>query len=371
MRSSTGQYYRSLDQIRAIAAYMVFSWHFLHMGAFSFPVPLAGAPELFPLALFDEGHTGVALFMTLSGYLFAKLLDGKRISYGAFLWNRFIRLAPLLFLVIIVVGVQIHQRGHDVAKYAAKVARGYYRPSLPNGGWSVTAEFHFYLLLPFLLAAARRWRWALPAALAAAILIRTAAHAQSGDVQHLAYFTLVGRIDQFLLGMLGYQMRRRLTGRHAIAGAVFLIFSLFYSWFDRAGGFYRVPETAFPIALWIWLPTIEGLAYAMLISWYDNSITPSDHWLSRFIATVGTYSYSIYLLHFFFVFSMSRYIHSNLLGLKNFYVALVVSAFAFLCMVPLGYLSYRFIEEPFLRLRTRYIRDPDQGEPGPAPASSQ
>jgi len=29
------------------------------------------------MALLDEGHTGVALFMTLSGYLFAKLLDGK------------------------------------------------------------------------------------------------------------------------------------------------------------------------------------------------------------------------------------------------------------------------------------------------------
>jgi len=30
--------------------------------------------------------------MTLSGYLFAKLLDGKRIKYGSFLWNRFLRL---------------------------------------------------------------------------------------------------------------------------------------------------------------------------------------------------------------------------------------------------------------------------------------
>ena len=54
---------------------MVFAWHFTHAGGY--PVPLEYSPNAFPLAIFDEGHTGVALFMTLSGYLFAKLLDGK------------------------------------------------------------------------------------------------------------------------------------------------------------------------------------------------------------------------------------------------------------------------------------------------------
>jgi len=84
---------QGLDHIRALAALMVFSWHFLHF-ANGYPVPFEGAPLIFALALFDEGHTGVALFMTLSGYIFAKLLDGKVIKYYSFLKRRAVRLMP-------------------------------------------------------------------------------------------------------------------------------------------------------------------------------------------------------------------------------------------------------------------------------------
>lgn len=66
MRSSSGQHFVALDQVRGVAAFLVVAWHFLH-GASGTPVPFEGAPAVFPLALADEGHTGVALFMVLSG----------------------------------------------------------------------------------------------------------------------------------------------------------------------------------------------------------------------------------------------------------------------------------------------------------------
>src|SRR3954468_4994130 len=74
---------------------MVFTWHFTHAGN-GYPVAFEGAPALFPFALFDEGHTGVALFMTLSGYLFAKLVGDKRLDFVSFLYSRALRLGPLL-----------------------------------------------------------------------------------------------------------------------------------------------------------------------------------------------------------------------------------------------------------------------------------
>jgi len=83
---------------------MVFAWHFTHAW-YGYPIPFEYVPAIFPLALLDEGHTGVALFMTLSGYLFAKLLDGKTIDYAAFLWNRALRLFPLLGVVVVIVGI--------------------------------------------------------------------------------------------------------------------------------------------------------------------------------------------------------------------------------------------------------------------------
>jgi peptidoglycan/LPS O-acetylase OafA/YrhL len=99
MRSSSGQHFVALDHLRALAAFLVFAWHFLH-STNGVPVPFEGAPSIFPFAIFDEGHTGVALFMVLSGYLFAKLLEGKEIYYGAFFWNRFIRLAVASHVII-------------------------------------------------------------------------------------------------------------------------------------------------------------------------------------------------------------------------------------------------------------------------------
>ena len=65
MKSSEGKYFAKLDHVRAFAAYLVFVWHFTHLTA-QFPVPAAASPY-FPFALLEEGHTGVALFMTLSG----------------------------------------------------------------------------------------------------------------------------------------------------------------------------------------------------------------------------------------------------------------------------------------------------------------
>lgn len=81
MRSSSGTHFIALDHVRAFAAFMVFTWHFTH-ATNGYPIPFDYVPRIFPFALLDEGHTGVALFMTLSGYLFAKLLDGKTINFS-------------------------------------------------------------------------------------------------------------------------------------------------------------------------------------------------------------------------------------------------------------------------------------------------
>jgi len=89
--------------------------------------------------------------MTLSGYLFAKLLNGKNIIYTSFIWNRFLRLAPLLFVVIVLVGLKKHIIDDDLIEYLKRIISGIVKPTLPNGGWSITVEFHFYLILPILL----------------------------------------------------------------------------------------------------------------------------------------------------------------------------------------------------------------------------
>lgn len=362
MKSSSGKYFIALDHIRAFAAFMVFTWHFTHAGNGS-PVPFEYIPSFFALSVLDEGHTGVALFMTLSGYLFSKLLDEKKIDYIHFIWNRFLRLAPLLFVVILIVGLQRYLIGDNVIwykwvfKYSLDILKGMVYPSLPNGGWSVTVEFHFYLILPILLWLSSKSDFSLFIVIFATICIRLFFYSELGEVQRLAYGTILGRLDQFVLGIVAFHFHTLIIGRHLIAFCSTITFMLFYWWFDMQGGLYQNPSYPSTSIVWVFMPTIEGAFYAMMIAWYDNSFCHSINRLSTFFSTVGNYSYSIYLLHFFVVFRMANFINKNIIEISNFYLALFFSILCFFMMVPLGYLSYRFIESPFLKLRTRYIID--------------
>jgi len=301
MRSSSGTYYVGLDHLRALAALLVFVWHFIH----TVPVvPWEYVPSFFPAAIIDEGHTGVALFMCLSGYLFGKLLDGKQIKYGAFLWNRFIRLAPLLLLVLVIVGFLDHR--DDLIGYSKSILKGVIfpadRPPLPNGSWSIVAEAYFYLVLPLILLLLRRGVGYVALIVVAAILLRTGIYLHRGEIQTISYYTIIGRVDQFVLGIVAFSLRDYMKNRHLTMVALFTAFAVFYWCFDAAGGFYKPPTFPSPHPIWIVLPTIEGLFFCSLIAYYDGSFHFRDHGLSGLIAKIGTYSYSIYLTHFFIFF---------------------------------------------------------------------
>ena len=350
MKSSSGEHFLALDHLRALAAFMVFSNHFIHDDK-GYPVAFAQVP-IPPLNLFHDGWSGVALFMALSGYLFAKLLDGRRIDWAAFLWNRFLRLAPLLAIVIVAAGVIKVASGTPATEYLRSIALGLVAPTLPNGGWSIAVEVHFYLLLPLLLWMTRRWTLALLYVLAGAILVRAALYLEQGEVSWLAYWTIVGRIDQFVLGMLAFQMRHLARGRHVLAVLLVLALAICYWTFNKTGWLYDLPS---PTPLWVVFPALEGLAYAFAIAYYDNSFKVSQGRPSRFLGLIGTYSYSIYLLHFFFVFHMSRFVDHHLMWLSSPYRAFAWSLVGFALMVPLGHLSFKYVEAPFLRRRKRYV----------------
>lgn len=353
MRSTSGQHFIALDHVRALAAFMVVTWHFNH-GFTGYPVPFEHVPSLFPVSLLEEGHTGVALFMTLSGYLFAKLLAGRTVHFPLFFWNRALRLLPLLIVVLVLVGIRKVRTGEETfASYLVSVAQGVVLPTWSNGGWSITVELHFYLLLPLLLWLGRKSRWLLPATILVAIVFRAWLLHERGEVQSLAYFTLVGRIDQFLLGMIAFQCRPWLAGRHLVGLATLAGFMYFYGQFDAHGGFAKNYPS--PSALWVFMPTIEGFAYAVGIAWYESSFRHSSSAFSRFVARMGEYSYSIYLLHVFFVFNAASWVHDYVIDISNLYLACFFSLLFFLCMVIPGYLSFRFIESPFLKMRRQYL----------------
>ena len=358
MRSTSGQHFIGLDHLRALAALLVVTWHFIPVGLY----PPDAAPSVIPLALFDEGHTGVSLFMVLSGYLFAKLLDGRRILFRPFVRNRVLRLAPLLLVVC----AYQWSKSPDAVRFLGDLARGFVLPTWPNGGWSIAIELQFYLLLPVILVLGRRTPWAVVAVVAAALALRMGVHLGRGNVQDFAYWTLGGRIDQFAAGMLAWRFRASFVGRGRTVGMLFAAFALAWWVFDRAGGFYGTRDSI----AWVFIPMAEALAWSALVAWYDgrtaNAQSPPSR-LSRAVAFYGDVSYSIYLLHFFWVFKAARDLGETGFPMTNVY-ALMAAAFGFFLLMGVpAWITNRCIERPFMRWRRPYAVPLAP----PAPAATQ
>jgi len=352
VKSSSGEHYVALDHVRALAAFMVVAWHFGHVSG---PASDNTAP-LIPF--FDEGHLGVSLFMTLSGYLFAKLLSGRRLIFPLFLWNRAVRLGPLLLVALALEGLRQVAGGVELTDYLTQLAKGLILPTMPRGTWSIIVELHFYLLLPLLLWIGRRWLPGLFLVLAAAMALRATLWALDINLAHFIARTIVGRIDQFVLGILAFRYAHRITGK--VAAAVAVVFYLGYVAFDLAGGGLRHVEAL--DALWIVFPSLEAASLAVLIVWYDrHPIT--WQWLSAQLARAGEYSYSIYLLHFLFFPAAARLVNAHVMDITNFYLALPWIVIFYIAMIGVGHLSFHHIERPFLRFRKPYVA------PDPPPAA--
>lgn len=355
MRSTEGIYYSRLDHVRALAAYLVFVWHFLHMTP-QYPVPYAAAP-IFPFALFDEGHTGVALFMTLSGYLFAKLVGEHRVDFPAFLWSRAVRLGPLLILVIAAWALIGWLAGNPIP--LSDIVGGFLLPTWPRGTWSIAIELHFYLLFPLLLYLFRRHGpFALLTVVALAMFARYDWWRTYGEAQHIAYWTIVGRIDQFLFGMLFALVPISRSVIRVVAGISLLSFLILWHAFDQAGGYHHFDGSPSPSPLWIFIPTVEAITWGSAIVFYEGASFKMPGWLDRALAKVGEWSYSIYLLHFFPIILLRTLFWDRAGSTDNFYIALAIATVAFVAFLPVAGMSYAYFETRFFKYRKRYLREP-------------
>jgi peptidoglycan/LPS O-acetylase OafA/YrhL len=361
MKSTEGLYFSRLDHVRAFAAFLVFSWHFLHVTPV-FPVPYEAVPP-FPLALLEEGHTGVSLFMTLSGYLFAKLIGDKQLNYPAFLWSRAVRLFPLLLVCLVAWMIIFYLKGTPIG--LGRILRGFIWPTWPGGAWSITVELHFYLIFPVIIFLVRRaGPGILLAAIVGSLAVRTGYWMWKGHVQLHAYSTILGHIDQFLLGMFFARVRvesPRVRAAFALAAAT--LFLTFWHFFNVWGGHWRFGGYPSTTPLWIVIPTIEGITYVAFIVWYENARIELPAALDRWLCKIGEWSYSIYLLHFF-PRELLRYLFAEEVGSgAYFWPAMVVVIAGFIAFLPIPAASYEYFEKPMMRFRRRYLGDAKRSAP--------
>jgi len=359
--SSNIRHLGALDDLRAVAALMVVFAHILHNLTRGID-PSSGdwlRPSNPIFAVLAEGHAGVSLFMVLSGFLFGYGAAGRDVRYGAFIRNRLLRIFPMYLLVLALGAYSFPEKFSFIALLSSVTLFGNTSAGLDGGPftillWTISVEFTFYLLFPFLNTFSQRYgRFYLPGLLALFIGLRILCVALGASPRNLSYFTIVGRMDQFLIGMIaahifiaGHFTIKR-TGV-ALVGAAFLLMASLYG-FNRLGGW--VIDARWKV---IW-HTYEALIFAALILAYLAAYPGLNGVYRRVMGAIGAISYSIYLLHMPILMAFQkRHLYSKLVGVPQ-YDALVTGLYIIPIVLGASWITYTLIERPFLSLRVKYL----------------
>ncbi|WP_165822062.1 acyltransferase family protein [Hymenobacter edaphi] len=375
-------YFSHLDGLRTVACLGVFLFHSLFIYAYLW-TPHDAPVFRYGLRLLSLGAQGVSLFFVLSGFLITYLLLQEeaargRVSIGAFYWRRALRIWPLYFVCMgfgfVLVPWYMHltqQPWHETADpgmFALFLANfdgfrhGNAIPAAFNLAvlWSVSVEEQFYLVWPVLLMVLFRW-WRPGACLLIIGLSLWFRYTHPTDEARLYAHTLSVAGD-LAVGSLAGWASFRYAGLRAWLGrwprwavpAVYLGLLVLLAAQYVLG----------PHPLNVAVERLLRAAFFAFIVLEQNYAAHSPFKLgrSRWLTYWGTYTYGFYCLHPIVLMVVSETIRQfglptqlpTVVGLTL--VSLPLSA-------GLAWLSYEYLERPFLKLKTRRLAAPGVGSP--------
>jgi peptidoglycan/LPS O-acetylase OafA/YrhL len=365
MESPNRQYLPAVDHLRAFAALLIIFYHCCHL---FYPRMVLHRvwqgtdwihTRSFLLASVIEGHTAVSLFLVISGFILTYGSLGRGISYRDFFWNRFLRLFPLFFFILITGANAFRSQFQLLALFTSVLQFGYIAGGLSFGGWagvswSVSVEAHLYLLFPAIrhyLNINRMW----PLLRLAIIvwLVRLGALAFGADVLDVTYWTALGRVDQFLAGgvlawlLYRYGMPRKLG--MFFPAVLFGVCAILYG-FHLSGGF--LARQSWRV---VW-PTIEAVFWAVFVASYLGFSRYLPHVIDVVLRFLGRISYSLYLVHVIVIWIFAGkgwyFTIPSLTVFQNIFLTTLVLVLP--VIVIISTLTYTAIEQPFLSMRRRY-----------------
>lgn len=379
----------ALTAVRGLAAFWVFVYHaWLSVGPQRLVLPLGTIPiDVTPLA--SAGWAGVDVFFVLSGFLLWGVFDewargrDDSLPLGRFAERRALRILPpyyaqvLLLAALGLVTTWVERPALTALALNLTLTHGLayeYFQAVNNVWWTLSIEAQFYVALPLLALAVKRFGWSavLAVGLATMLAWRLAAFAAFRDAPVVERFWILeqlpGRIDQFLLGMFASHLARAPGGpaarlRDALKARAYLRLALVLTApVALIGLAYLLHVNDFFLRYWAGHPWIyawhlvAGLAVA--VSLYALAIRPAasagtaKHWATRTAVAFGVTSYSFYLWHELLLRWLSTWVKA---GFGEATPTAFAVNFALGLPISLGVaiLWYWTFERPFLRVRRR------------------
>ncbi len=361
-------YQPELDGLRFYAFLAVFVSHALPIHETSYRGLHVPLPWLWPV-IARSGGSGVDVFFALSAFLITSLLLKERqetgsISLRHFYIRRILRIWPLYFLVI-ALGVVIAQPRQSHLWYYTQSLPWYYvagyllfagnwvyaafgaAQSICFPLWTVSIEEQFYLVWPVLVKILKR-RGVILAGVATFLLatVSQVALVLSRPSGNYIYFGSASRCGSLALGiLLALYVDRlpKLTAGKRFLLAVGGLIGFIVSWAWLMDHPRRV------ILGWLTITLSSGaILYGTL---YSTNKLVTGGWAVR----LGKISYGLYMLH-----ATGLLIVLSLLRPGHGWRLLATMALGFLMTGLLAFASYRWIESPFLRLKTRFATVPSR-----------
>ncbi len=377
-----------LDGIRGCAILLVIATH-LASGA----TAASGFDEVV-LRTLRAGWIGVDLFFVLSGFLITGILLDSRGDpryYRVFFARRALRILPLywLYLLLLVAGVWWLAPGAE--RDALLTALPWHAVYLTNllvavrgwDGfqtghlWSLSVEEQFYLAWPslVLLAGARRLRGMTVRALVWIPALRTAALA-AGVLTLSMHVLTPFRADSFAAGallaiLIRDEERDRLLPRLRVAGAG--AFAMLVAIAVHEGGLrYSSPAvrtSGYTLLALAFASVIEGALRATPGSVAARTLG------SRFLRSMGRYSYSIYLFHPPVLLAFDRLILDRndlaVVGGSRLPAFALYSIGYVAVMWMIGFTIWWSFERHFLRLKRHFPYSANDTGPGTVEATAR
>lgn len=326
-----------LQGLRMIAATMVVFTHALNRTADAFPNGGVAKQQFL--------ESGVDIFFVISGFIMVYILKADT-KPGAFWLQRFTRIAPLYWVATafaVFLGYVAPRYGFGTPAWNYTLKSVLFFPTgsdmwahpVVQPGWTLVYEFLFYTILSLCLLLGRRPFFA---ATIVIVLILTVGAVFAKTVGVLGFYSDQAMMIEFLFGMAVAGLLKDVKVNPwagvalAIAGFV-LIYVLWYM--DKLG---------YPRGLRVGMP-----AFLIVTGFLVSEPIWARHGLLRRFSLLGDASYSIYIVHYFLIQAIDRFVADNP-GLKPSinpyaYVALLVIA-----GIGAGLLAHVYIEKPLLKL---------------------
>ncbi len=358
-----------LDTLRAAAIILVMLSHYSGF--------VSGKPTFGVIG--EVGWAGVDLFFVLSGYLIGNqilsaIARSEPFSLTAFFARRLLRTLPNYYVVLaIYLLLPGLLKGSSTAPlwrfltFTQNFGLGYGQTFTHS--WSLCIEEQFYLLLPLAALALARCKHALGiawclivAAIAAGMAVRGNAWAVHGHDAFAAktYYSTFCRFDELLPGV-AIALLKNFHGklyekilRHAnivLAAGLAAVVAMLYCLNQSFPG--PMPSTTAGFSL-------LAIGYALVVM---AALSPTSV-LGRLrvpgATSLALWSYAVYLIHKPFFMIIGPHLRKMKIHTGSPLTVLLVFAAAILA----GYLLFRFVETPFMRLRARWY---PSARPGPGP----